>query len=1312
MSSQRNRDRLGTIKENINESNPNSYNTSELEKKYFEDDNNFIDYFVEIGVSPEIFKNHFLYNSESLNDINVNILPQIITKFPKIDKKYIVIENTIVQQIFPHGFNAVEAEAKPDSEFYSIILDNQLYSATYTHKYLACLLVYESIKDYEILNEKYKSIDFLCQYMNGKPRETLDNFDKDKDKEKRYKNYYIPKCLIIVSVFPCFNKFEEILRSLYDLVMSNKHKELYIDRIIEKMIVETPKLPRGFKRIKLKLPNKIIDLTERKMNDYPSININLSKLFGTLKMSNIIEIFRYLLFETKMIFFSAKLYDLTNTIMSILSLITPFKYQFQVVSVLPTELYNFIETISPFIFGINEAYDENFMKKNRITLEDSTICIVDIDQDKYYLLTTNDKKKEEFPDFPKHLKEKIEKDYNNYIQELIHKARNVNMKRREDVKSLDKIDDDVKEDNQIYQYIFFNFMIFLLKDYPKFLSKDYGVGKDISMQVKNMIDINAYLNSVNSNERDFYKKIFNTQMFIEFIFTRMMPKDCNEKVEILFFEEKISEKMMSKKLFGKSKVKEQNILLSSKEYDYDKEEIIIDCSKDFGITDGVYEYLTSNKEQAKIEFINKGYVVDVDEGNNKVYFKYHIFPRLFSDQFFSLNNQLYTIPIQYYKTVDLINSNIVNKSHLKFNNKELKNSEAGNDLYLCYLIIWALTLWYTDNWEREFRFLKMIEVIEKIEVHEIEIFELLFKEIVNYCNDKDTVLLYKKFIHLNLNPTWNIFSLVSRIIKKKTNIKNKKELLSQQTKFKDLKNPRKSKNVNEVIDFRSRTLKTKDVDDKILSEDVIFYAYGHCKTCNEYINLMTLCSNVSQLKTKTENGKDYFKCPHKHHKSNNSQNNEYVRLKMRLNFGVELFNLKLKGNRQSTSCHDRMDLLSPTTLKHKLLNISRELGKEKFNVEQFKNNHKELFWNLIWFLELNDMDVSFMLPYSYESCNMINDNHSEILKKVISNKYKMDQDVDIENIIKSPDTKSAIIFFGKKDALGGKTGEEELKKNVFTFPKNKYTSDLVIQYAFSFQINNKIGMISYTKLDSFSENIGFNELPDKFDSVTKDTEAVFLGLRTFTSTAFDLNASLKSRGSCFITPVPSMLPNIHPNVPAKPIQPKVIPPKITPPPIDNSIKKNKTDIVSTMPNEMPSSIDELINNHPLSFKKKRRGAVRGHKKVKIDPGFDNDMDNNLVEPVKKNEELDFYSQFDENQKKMDNENWGGLENDEDIMPIRKSTLKNGILFDEKIENNIIYDDDEEEEKEGEEKDKEKERETTEQETVKEKEPETEKESGE
>ena len=135
------------------------------------------------------------------------------------------------------------------------------------------------------------------------------------------------------------------------------------------------------------------------------------------------------------------------------------------------------------------------------------------------------------------------------------------------------------------------------------------------------------------------------------------------------------------------KTKDQNILLSSKEYDYEEDNLIIDCSTEIGITEAVFEHVMVQKD-----FLNNGYDIQIQEQNNQLLFNYHIFPCLLSDQFFSLNYQFYNIPIPYYKQIDLINSSIVNKSHLKFNNKVLKISEMGNDLYLCYLIVWSLTI--------------------------------------------------------------------------------------------------------------------------------------------------------------------------------------------------------------------------------------------------------------------------------------------------------------------------------------------------------------------------------------------------------------------------------------------------------------------------------------------------------------------------------------------------------------------------------------------------------------------------------------------
>ena len=387
----------------------------ELQKRYFEDDNNFIDYFLEVGVKPEIFRNKILYESDNPQDINDILIPQIITKFPSFDKKNVVIETTMINQIFPHGFKLVESDKRPIPDFYCLILDNQLYSAIYTRKYLSCLVVYESIEEYKKLYDKFKLEDEKFMEVMKAAISQKQSELEEKNRNK-YKNYYIPKCLCLVSVHPYINKYEEILRTIYDLVTDKQYKSLFIDQIIEKLIIETPKIPRGLKRIVLKFPNNNIELTENKMNEFPAVNVNLAYTFDIMNYENIIEIYKYLLYETKLIFFSENLYKLTNTILSFVFLLAPFNYQFQIVSILSKELYGFMETISPFIFGVNEKYTENFFKKNKITIEDTTICMVDIDSDNYFLIAPGGElNPKDFPEIPKKLRKKLEDKLKAYL---------------------------------------------------------------------------------------------------------------------------------------------------------------------------------------------------------------------------------------------------------------------------------------------------------------------------------------------------------------------------------------------------------------------------------------------------------------------------------------------------------------------------------------------------------------------------------------------------------------------------------------------------------------------------------------------------------------------------------------------------------------------------------------------------------------------------------------------------------------------------------------------------------------------------------
>ena len=664
--------------------------TVESEKKFFEDDNNYIDYFMEIGVKPDIFKFNFLYEANTPEEISDNLTPQIICKFPISDKRNVVIENVMVNQVFPKGFKVIESEVHPEPEFYCVVLDNQLYSAIYTRKYLACLVIYESLDKYKKLYEKFKYEDnkfmlvLRSTMRTSRPKTmSINNDDISNDNNvnnEKLKKWYIPKCLCIVSVHDYITKYQEILNTIYDLILSNKHSSLFLDHMIEKLIVETPRIPRGHKRFILKFPNKDIEISEKKMNEMPSVNVNLSRTFDILSINNVIEIFKYLLYETKLIFFSENLFDLTNTIISFLSLLTPFKFQFQVVSVLSKDLYNYAETISPFIFGINEKYNENFFSKNKIAIEDTTICVVDIDNNNYYIIAPGGKiDYKDYPEMPKKLKKKFEEKLkkniangsnsasssNNSIN-VVTNGEKSNSNNNLSFKKKNTIENDINSRNEQYQLIFFKIMINILKDYPKYLSKDYSVNKDISMSIKDMIDLKGYVNSFNSSEKNFYSRIFHTQMFMEFIYKRMMPKNPNEKVEVLFFEEKIKEKSSTKMLFGKSKLLEQNVLVNCKDYDYDQDIEIIDLRPNKDLEDKLYSYLFERKNYILKECLNKGFSVSVDEDKKKTFFYYYLFPTLLSEKLFILNAEIYKTPAPFYKDIEEINTKIVNKSYLKF----------------------------------------------------------------------------------------------------------------------------------------------------------------------------------------------------------------------------------------------------------------------------------------------------------------------------------------------------------------------------------------------------------------------------------------------------------------------------------------------------------------------------------------------------------------------------------------------------------------------------------------------------------------------
>ena len=963
------------------------------EQKFFTSDNNYIEYFFEVGIKPSIFEDESITPELSLEQINSKLVPEIISKFPNIDKKSMTIDSTIIDFIFPKDYKIIQSNTKPNSEFYSIIVDNPFYSCDYSYKYIGCLVIYESLNMYKILYDTYS--------------EDNKNLSKSKDD---FKNIYVPKCLCLASVHPNFDKFELILKAIYDLIL--KGKNLFIDDIIEKLICQTPKIPRGIKKIFLKIDDKNINLTETKLNELNTINVDLKKMFSSFKIEKIVEIFKLILFETKMIFFGSKKNEITDYILSFILLLKPFTYQYRILSILPKKFYFFLEDNNPSIFGVNELYSPNFFQENNLILGTEPICIIDLDKKDYYIINKNIKN---FPVIPKHLKEKLDKRVEEY--------------RKSKKKTGDK--------NEDYQEIFYRFMINLLKDYPKFLKKT----SCDSNKFEDMFDKQGYINSQSSSEKDFYDKIISSQMFLDLIIKRSMPRDTKEKIQALFFLEKLNVKIAQKKLIRGNKILEQNVLLPSKQYDYGKDTEIIDLTgnNSYTILDKetiqFFEKENINKEVC----IRRGYKIKEGKTKTEKYFDYYIFPELLSEELFKYNCKNYSIPFNYNMAIEKISENILKICFIEFDDfSKGKSGEILNDIYISYLILFSLSLSYMDKEERKPRFNNLLQILPKIMNHDMEVLELLFNTLIKFGEEDLAVQLYMTLNEMHINLTWSIFLILSKILHKRQNLTNLKDLKFSRSSSLKLNRNFQSNRIGENK-FRKRSIKLPGIDDNILGEEIFFDVFGTCLNCKNSINLQKICEEL--LPKDLDKNNNRFKC----------KCGDWNLQKLNFKIGTELYNKNITSNHSSFK--EGIILYSPTNLKKKLLNILSSLNSNKFDVDNFRMNYPEEFWNSVWYFKLKEIDISFMLPYinpvyvyKYGNENNINNYVKFTMEEQRDGKpFKM-----INNEINNPNITT-----------------RKLKQKVI-----KYNIDILcIQNVYQIAIFKIVGMIVYKQPESYRGNI-------------------------------------------------------------------------------------------------------------------------------------------------------------------------------------------------------------------------------------------------
>ena len=788
--------------------------------------NSLIQNFYIVGFSPDDFfkidkkekKGTFLNIFEDNPEKELNIKPKLITKFPNIKMSINTIpDQIIIDHCFPN--DKIEITKYKEKESFQFSLDNipqnyeDDFKSLYSKLYFSCLIIKEPLINYF----KYKK-EIINSVLQNKSFTLLDtdiNQPLEYNDEMKYSELYIPKIICFSSVLPFYNELKILLEYIYDYYLSQKNfTNLPLEKVIEKIITKIP-IPinsgedliinfdtDNFKQ-KIVFPQNI--LSEINIQYYA--NISLVPLFQYFTVDDVLKIFKYILYEIPILFFSDDKSICSLFVEIFLTLLTPFKYAFPHVSILPKKLYGLIGTEKNYIFGINELYHETFFETNNIELTKNIIVIslefnkippvkieekiyVNNNEKKIYIITDNISKTKEYTiningvitpilsvDIPYLYKKKLSDGINKYLSF---------MKKKFIFTKKEPIPPDFTFK---IQKVFYKFFVSILEGYTDFFlrsqylyndtfTKNVNIGENLLIKNNNKFRLEVFNEEefILKTQKEFwpfYRIFFNTEMFTNFLREKIYNTDAISQLAFKRFDlltylkkyKDMRKRPENKVLYDNFKYYNTEMINIRKKY-----EVIIKEEDTFNKND-VEKYI-NNKETNMNLLLNYGQLFQTKENikdiNNKqnetiskiIDINYLIFPKL-NFFYLSKNNykQLNLMSDTYlidYKTLCNYNKGECEKirpyafyssffSRINKTNCSCVNYEvhSKNYIYYIWLMVLSASLYYCEKEERNYRLDKMFTLLNNYEYIEEYVLNFIF---INLYKSASTFYFVKFFL--------------------------------------------------------------------------------------------------------------------------------------------------------------------------------------------------------------------------------------------------------------------------------------------------------------------------------------------------------------------------------------------------------------------------------------------------------------------------------------------------------------------------------------------------------------------------------------
>ena len=784
--------------------------------------NPLIEYFYLFGLSTETIKKPEYYRDN--NFLRPEFLkPNLLSKFPPINKPNVDIDpNIIIYHCFPKGFKLLESLTIPKDEIFHFSIDNVPSRHTKNKNvYYTCLLFYESLKTYyniqTIINK-----DLLNSHKN--------NGDDIRSKGKKFTvdpktqasslininflfdNYYSPKVICFCSFIPFPYEFQYLLKKLKNYCLGTFGKiTIPIEKIIENLVITIPRPIRGRFNVKIKKDyfllngeNNDLDITQCHFNEYSFHSYKFQSIFE-FSIDDIIEIYKSLLLEIPLLFFCNDKEKLTNIVHSFLELLSPFKYQYPNVSILPDDYLGIIEYSKSFVFGINQDWidpesKENFFERKKILIFNKPIriCVIENDDKSKLDLYYNEKEEGSVITFEELGKINTNTNNDNTINSIsdtsinnnntdinninsstikineynsdligcqlpVHYTEKLKKKLKSEKEKIDNNKNKNEYDPQINKVIgeetFYYFLASVFQNYNTFLfnteKEVQAINEEIftktiyNIPMEKMFKIADFLYDNKREDAKFLTSFVNTNIFRNFLGRKYLNSE-NDKFLFLHFDETILTKknknFFNKKL-GTEFIGEKDLKTNS-----------------WYILDKSNNPTRFTKEEISIMKEKKKHLVFYYQSLGDSDFKYILFPILLYDNYF-FNNAQYQI-INYFTfsntkikmclsgSIDILNKlqnaklfNIYNTEVLtQYKNNPAKTiypNEIVNSIYLLWLRVFCMTFYYCDKNEKYLRFYEMLKVIRKTKQMQDNILSLILATLAKYGDEYMVITFFE-----------------------------------------------------------------------------------------------------------------------------------------------------------------------------------------------------------------------------------------------------------------------------------------------------------------------------------------------------------------------------------------------------------------------------------------------------------------------------------------------------------------------------------------------------------------------------------------